>query len=87
MGEASSVEDAIKQMIVERLFLKIEPGEISDEEPLMEKLGVDSVQLLEIAVGLEEVYGISFEDEEFDIEIFKTIKSIADFVREKTGLS
>ncbi|MEW6354866.1 MAG: acyl carrier protein [Planctomycetota bacterium] len=87
MGEASSVEDAVKQMIVERLFLKIKPGDIPDEEPLMEKLDIDSVQLLEIAVGLEEVYGISFEDEEFDIEVFKTVKSIADFVREKTGKS
>ena len=87
MSEAKSVEDAIKEMIVERLFLKIAPNEIPDEEPLMEKLEIDSVQVLEIVVGLEEVYGISFEDEEFDIEVFKTVKSIADFVREKTGES
>lgn len=84
MSEASSVEAAIKQMIVERLFLKIKPSDIPDEEPLMEALEIDSVQVLEIVVGLEEIYGISFEDEEFDIEIFKTVKSIADFVREKT---
>jgi len=87
MSEASSVEQAIKEMIVERLFLKIEPGDIPDEEPLTEALEIDSVQVLEIVVGLEEVYGISFEDEEFDIEIFKTVKSIADFVREKTDPS
>jgi len=87
MGEASSVEDTIKQMIVERLFLDIEPSEIPDEELLMEKFDIDSVQLLEIAVGLEEICEISFEDEEFDVEIFKTVKSISDFVREKTGQS
>ena len=87
MSEASSIESAIKQMIVERLFLKIDPSKIPDEEPLAEKLEIDSVQILEIVVGLEEVYGISFEDDEFDIEIFKTVKSIANFVREKTGKS
>jgi acyl carrier protein len=36
-------------------------------------------------VGIEEVYGVSFEDDEFDIEVFKTVRSIADFVRKKTG--
>lgn len=85
MGEASSVELAIKKMIVERLFLKTDPAKIPDDKPLMEALEIDSVQVLEIVVGLEEVYGISFEDEEFDIEVFKTVKSIAEFVRKKTG--
>jgi len=77
------IEDQLKELIVERLFLKIEPGDIGDEDNLMEEHGIDSVQVLEIVVGLEEDYGVSFEDEDFDIEIFQTVKSIADFVREK----
>jgi acyl carrier protein len=77
------IEDAIKRMIVERLFLKVKPEGIPDTAPLMKTLGVDSVAVLEMVVGLEEIYGISFEDEEFDIEIFRTVKSIADFVRTK----
>ena len=86
MTDDASIERQIKEMLVERLFLKISPDEIDDDAPLMEKLGVDSVQVLEIVVGLEEVYGISFEDEEFDIDIFRTVKSIADFVRNKKGI-
>jgi acyl carrier protein len=77
------IEDALKKMMVERLFLKVKPESIPDDAPIMKALGVDSVAVLEIVVGLEEVYGISFEDEEFDIEIFRTVKSIADFVRAK----
>ena len=80
---AERIEDELKKMMVERLFLKVKPESIPDEAPLMKTLGVDSVAVLEIVVGLEEVYGISFEDEEFDIEIFRTVKSIADFVRAK----
>jgi len=78
------IEDRLKEIIVERLFLKIEPSGIGDEDSLTDDHGVDSVQLLEIVVGLEEEFGISFEDEDFDIEIFKTVKSIAECVREKS---
>lgn len=78
-----SVEGTIKEIIVERLFLKIRPDEIEDETLLMETLGVDSVSVFEIVVGLEEVFGISFEDEEFQIEKFRTVRSIADHVRTK----
>ena len=82
-----SIEQAIKDMLVERLFLQVTPEEIPDEANLMEALEIDSVSILEIVVGLEEVYGISFEDEEFDISIFESVKSIADYVREKTEQS
>jgi len=82
-----SIEQALKEMLIERLFLQVTPEEIPDEANLMETLEIDSVSILEIVVGLEEVYGISFEDEEFDISIFESIKSIADYVREKTEQS
>jgi len=83
MPEEGPIEEEIKHIIVDRLFLKISPEEIGDEDPLMQKLGVDSVQVLEIVEGLEETYGINFEDEEFDIETFRSVRTIADFVRQK----
>lgn len=83
MSEEKRVEDQLKEMIVERLFLQITPDEIEDEAPLMETYEIDSVGVLEIVVGLEEVYGISFEEDEFDLEIFQSVRTIADCVREK----
>ena len=82
MGE-QSIECRVKEIIVDRLFLKIQPEEIQDTDGLMEKLGVDSVSVFEIVVGLEEVFGISFEDDEFQIEKFRDVKSIAAHVRDK----
>lgn len=79
------IEDAIKRMMVERLFLKVQPQEISDEGDLSEELGIDSVSVFEIVVGLEDLYGISVEDEEFSMEHFASVKRIADFVRRKQG--
>jgi acyl carrier protein len=81
--EDHPLEQELKQLIVERLFLKVAPEDIGDEDPLMDTYGVDSVQLFEIVVGLEEVYGITMEDEEFDLALFANVKSIADFVRRK----
>jgi acyl carrier protein len=83
MSDEPTIEERLKSMIVERLFLKIEPSDIGDEDELMEKLGIDSVQIFEIVVGLEEEFEVFFEEDEFDIETFKSVKSIAEAVRKK----
>ena len=83
MTDEKSIEQTIKEIMVERLFLKMKPEELADDVQLMQELGVDSVSVFEIVVGLEEVYGISFDDDEFQIETFRTPKSIADYVRGK----
>ena len=83
MNDDHPLEQELKSLIVERLFLKVAPEDIGDEEPLMDTYGIDSVQLFEIVVGLEEVYGITMEDEEFDLALFANVKSIAEFVRLK----
>jgi len=80
---AERIEDTIKKMMVERLFLKMKPEDIGDDTLLMEDLGVDSVSVFEIVVGLEEVFGVTFEDDEFDIQNFRTPRSVADYVRRK----
>lgn len=78
-----SIEQTVKELMVERLFLKIPPEQIRDDTEIMEELGVDSVSVFEIVVGLEESFGINFGDDEFKIETFRTPKSIADYVRRK----
>ena len=78
-----AVKDRIKELMVERLFLKVKPNEIKDDEPIMEAYGVDSVNLFELVAGLEEEYGITFEDTDFNIESFRTVTSIAELVATK----
>ncbi|MHB9110017.1 MAG: acyl carrier protein [Armatimonadota bacterium] len=73
----------IKNLLVERLFLRVRPEEIPDDAPLLETLGIDSVALFELVVGLEDVYGIVFEEEEFKLSLFKDVNSIAGFVEQK----
>ena len=86
MMEEMRIEDQLRAMVVERLFLHIDPSEVEVEANLQEAYDVDSVGLFELVIGLEEIFGISLEEEEFDIERFATIGAIADLVREKLGV-
>ncbi|MBM4031970.1 MAG: acyl carrier protein [Planctomycetes bacterium] len=83
MPDDATIEDRLKAMIVERLFLKVSPSEIADDDILMQKFEIDSVRLFEIVIGLEEVFDISLEDDEFSIERFESVKAISDLVRTK----
>ena len=80
---AEALKMEIKELLVERLFLRVQPEDIADDAPLMETMGVDSVQLFELVVGLEEIYGITFEEDEFRLSLFQDVNSIADFVAGK----
>ncbi|MGI5817894.1 MAG: acyl carrier protein [Armatimonadota bacterium] len=77
------LKQQIKEMIVERLFLDADPSEIADDENLMENYEIDSVNLFEIVVGLEEQFDISFEDEDFSVDLFATINNLAEYVDQK----
>ncbi len=83
MADQAELRRKIKEMIVERLFLDVSPDEIGDDDNLSERFGVDSVNLFEIVVGLEEVFGISLADEELSVEAFSTVAKIAAVVERK----
>ncbi|QSQ25963.1 acyl carrier protein [Pyxidicoccus parkwayensis] len=92
------LKDGLKSMIVERLRLSVEPASIQDETPLFgssnaegTNLGLDSVEALEIVVGIEEKWGVAIEDDSVSKE-FHSIETLAGLVsrlldesREKTA--
>ncbi|MCS7253176.1 MAG: acyl carrier protein [Armatimonadota bacterium] len=77
------IKARLKGMLIERLFLNVTPDEIPDDQPLMEALGIDSVALFEVVVGLEDEFGITLEESEFDISLFRDINTMAHFVETK----
>jgi acyl carrier protein len=73
------IKDGLKALIVNRLKLTIEPGSIKDEAPLFGAAGsndevgglsLDSVEALEIVVGIEEKWGVVIEDDSVANEFF-----------------
>ena len=77
------LKSQIKRMIVERLFLDVAPDQIADDAPLMETYDIDSVALFELVVGLEDEFGVTMDDTDFQVDAFRTVNSIAAFVQER----
>jgi acyl carrier protein len=78
-----NLKSRIKRMLVERLFLNVESEQIKDDANLMEAYDIDSVALFEIVVGLEDEFGISMEEDEFNVDAFRTVNAIAAYVASK----
>ena len=76
----------VKDLIVRRLKLEIDPATIDDAAPLFgEGLGLDSIDALELVLGLEQEFGIKVADEEVGIKAFSSVDSLADFIKEKSA--
>ena len=85
MADAESLHQEIKALIVDTLMLEeVTAEEIDTDAPLfVEGLGLDSIDSLELAMELEERYGVTLEeDPEQNQAIFQSVRSLASFVLE-----
>ena len=74
----------LKKKMIEVLNLEdMRPDDIDDDAPLFgEGLGLDSIDALELIVMMERSYGIKIKDPAEGKEIFKSIDTIAQYVKE-----
>jgi len=76
----------IKAMLVEELNLDVQPGDIPDDGPLFaEGLGLDSLDALQLAVALEERFGVRVHDEDEGREAFASVDAMATFIAREQG--
>ena len=56
----SDLKQRVKEMIIQRLKLEdMTPDQIDDDAPLFgEGLGLDSIDALELVLGVEQVFGV-----------------------------
>jgi acyl carrier protein len=82
MSDDAALREELKCLIVERLRLEgLTPEGIADDMPLFgDGLGLDSVDALELVVGLEQKYGIPIKSHEVDRSIFMSVATLARFV-------
>ena len=74
----------VKELIVRRLKLEIDPATIQDDAPLFgEGLGLDSIDALELVLGLEQEFGIKVQDEEVGVKAFVSVNALVDFIEQK----
>lgn len=85
MHSLADLEKEIKEMIIDVLVLEdVIPEEIDNAGALFgDGLGLDSIDALEIAMAIDERYGVTIDaDDEENRERFASVRSLAAFVAE-----
>lgn len=74
-----ALERELAGTIVEALNLEVAPDEIAADAPLYgEGLGLDSIDILEIALVISKKYGFQLRsDDENNVRIFQSLASLA----------
>lgn len=79
-----ALEREIAGLIVSALNLDVQPDEILSEDPLYgDPLGLDSIDILEIALVLSKQYGVQIKaDGEDNFKIFASLSALSAYIRE-----
>lgn len=75
----------LKELIIDRMNLDIEPDTIGDEDALFgdgeNSLGLDSIDALDLVVGVYEEFDV--EIDESDMHVFENVSTLDAFIDEK----
>ena len=76
--QTTAFESELAALIVQALNLEISPDEIDPEAPLFgEGLGLDSIDMLEIALAVSKTYGFKLRSDDADNErIFASLRAL-----------
>ena len=79
--------EKIKNLIIQRLKLvDMTPEMIESNAPLFgEGLGLDSIDALELVLGLEKEFGVIIPDAEVGKKVFQSVRTMAQYVLEQQG--
>ena len=77
--QGAELRQKIKEMMVEELMLEQDPSEIGDTIPIFggAGLGLDSVDALQLVVGLEKHFGLKIGNSDAAKEILGSVETIA----------
>jgi acyl carrier protein len=78
--------EKLKVQIIAALNLEeITPQDIDSDAPLFgDGLGLDSIDALELVILLEREYGIRMEDPKANKEVFRSVRTIAEYIVSKS---
>jgi acyl carrier protein len=72
----------IKEVIVERMNLTIDPDWLTDDQPIFGRgMELDSVDAIEVVVGIEWQFKVSLTDDQMDR--FGSINTLADYIEQR----
>ncbi|OLV19571.1 acyl carrier protein [Deinococcus marmoris] len=71
--------DDVKDVIVDKLG--VDADKINPEARFVEDLGADSLETVELIMGLEDKFGVTISDE--DAENIRTVQAAVDYIENK----
>jgi len=71
-----SVEDCLRDILIEHLFVEFDKDKILPTASLREDLGLDSLGFVELKDQVDKRFGIAISEDEFTPENFSTISSL-----------
>lgn len=75
-NQTAALEAKVKEVIAEQLSLRLE--EIKNEANLIDDLGADSLDIVELVIAMEDEFETEIPDE--DAEKIQTVQDIIDYV-------
>ncbi len=77
----------LKSKIVEVLNLQdVKPDEIDPDEQLVGgRLGIDSIDVLEMVMMVEQDYGIVIDNKELGAQVFVSLNTLAAYIQSQTA--
>jgi acyl carrier protein len=80
--EKAELVARLKELVVTGLKLvDVAPADIREDEALFgEGLGLDSLDALELALIVEENFGVSIPDEDVGRQVFGSVSVLADYI-------
>jgi acyl carrier protein len=84
MVDNTQLKQQVKELIVESLNLEdVDPTSIEDEQPLFGTgLELDSLDALQLAVAIEERFGVPITDSDMGEKVFASVVTLARFIDE-----
>jgi acyl carrier protein len=77
----SEIVQRIKRILVEDLEVGVSLDDIPDDYSLMEGgLALDSILIAELIARIENRFGLQFDEQVFDEELFENVSVLGDFV-------
>lgn len=81
------IKEKIAAQIASVLRIDIEQVKNISEDENLNRIGIDSINFIEIIISLEDEYNIAFEDEELLLENLNTVNKLYKIISDKVEIT
>jgi acyl carrier protein len=80
------IEDLKVKIIAVLNLQEVQPADIDPDEQLVGgRLGIDSIDVLELVIMLEKEYGITIENKEVGVQVFASLSTMARYITDNAS--